>query len=108
MTALLRHCRSLIVSEPNLRLLGTSYSYRDYELFFEQQIAPVEVSPIPLLDEPESIIQAEEQEEATEEPSEENPSQPANSNAQPDDFILDAPQQQNNSGFPEFDDDFWR
>lgn len=108
MTALLRHCRSLIVSEPNLRLLGTSYSYRDYELFFEQQIAPVEVSPIPLLDEPESIIQAEEQEEATEEPSEENPSHPANSNAQPDDFILDAPQQQNNSGFPEFDDDFWR
>ena len=108
MTALLRHCRSLIVSEPNLRLLGTSYSYRDYELFFEQQIAPFEVSPIPLLDEPESIIQAEEQEEATEEPSEETPSQPANSNAQPDDFILDAPQQQNNSGFPEFDDDFWR
>ena len=101
---LLRQCRSLIVSEPNLRLLGTAYSYRDYEIFFEQQIAPVEVSPIPLLDEPENIIQEEEEEET----GAEEDGQPANNgNDLPDDLFMDGPVQQQNTNM-DFDDDFWR
>ena len=61
LATMLHACRSLIVSEQNLRLLGTTYSYHDYELFFEKQIAPVEISTRPLLEEPEVIIQEEEE-----------------------------------------------
>ena len=103
---LLLACRSLIVSEDNLRLLGTTYSYQDYEVFFEQQMEPVEISTQPLLDEPEDIIQQEDPEDFYDEPANDNP-QPANSNDQPDDLFNDGPQQQQN-GLIEFDDDFWR
>ena len=103
---LLRPCRSLIVSEQNLRLLGTVYSYRDYELFFEQQIAPVQVSTQPLLQEPETIIKQEEDEEEEEPEEEDEEYQPANGNDLPDDFFNSAPQQQ--GGYIEFDDDFFR
>ena len=103
---LLLACRSLIVSEDNLRLLGTTYSYKDYEVFFEQQIEPVEISTQPLLDEPEDIIQQEDPEDFYDEPSEDN-QQPANNNDMPDDLFNDGPQQQQN-GLIEFDDDFWR
>ena len=101
MSTLLRPCRSLIVSEKNLRLLGTNYSYRDYEEFFEKELEPLDVSPEPLLDEPEIITQEEEEDV-----------QPATDSNQPtanddDPLFNDLPQQQN-SGYMEFDDDFWR
>ena len=105
LSELLRPCRSLIVSEQNLRLLGTVYSYHDYEVFFEQQIAPVQITTQPLLQEPESIIKQVEEEEEPEEEEEEEP-QPANAGDLPDDFFNNAPQQQ--GGYIEFDDDFWR
>jgi len=108
MATMLRTCRSLIVSEKNLPLLGTSFSYKDYEVFFQKQLAPIQISRQPLLQEPESIIleqEPEEEAEEEEEPSEDGDTpQPAN----PDDILFpDAPQQQNN-GYIEFDDDFWR
>lgn len=101
MATLLRPCRSLIVSEKNLRLLGTNYSYRDYEEFFEKELEPLDVSPEPLLDEPEIITQEEEEDvqPAT------NSNQPAANDDDP--LFNDLPQQQN-SGYMEFDDDFWR
>jgi tetratricopeptide (TPR) repeat protein len=103
LATLLHACRSLIVSEANLRLLGTTYSYRDYELFFERQIAPVEISTRPLLEEPEFIIQQEELEEPIT-----KGQQPQTGNDQPDDPIFnDGPVQQQNN-YPDFDDDFWR
>ena len=86
---LLKHCRSLIVSEQNLPLLGTAFSYADYELFFEKQLAPIEISKIPLLNEPETIIQKEEKEDKQQTEDEENASE-------------------DNGGYIEFDDDFWR
>ena len=98
----LHKCRSLIISEANLRLLGTAYSYADYEVFFEQQIEPVQISTRPLLEEPESIILEEEPEEET--PAEKG--QPANTTFD-DDLFNDGPAQQS-SGNIEFDDDFWR
>ena len=88
---LLKHCRSLIVSEPNLPLLGTVFSYADYELFFEKQLAPIEISKKPLLEEPETIIQEEEEDEEETEDTD----NPENAN-------------ENNGGYIEFDDDFWR
>ena len=99
---LLRACRSLIVSEQNLRLLGTSYSYRDYELFFEKEIEPVEISTRPLLEE--IIIQQEEEEEKK--PATDN-QQPQTGNDLPDDPLFnDGPAQPQNN-FPDFDEDFW-
>ena len=101
LSTLLRACHHLIVSEDNLRLLGTSYSYRDYELFFEKQIEPVEISTRPLLEE--IIIQPEEED------SEDDKSQgPKTESQEPTDdpiFNNGPVQQQNN--FPDFDEDFW-
>ena len=88
---LLKHCRSLIVSEQNLPLLGTTFSYADYELFFDKQLAPIEISKKPLLEEPETIIQEEEEDEEETEDTD----NPENAN-------------ENNGGYIEFDDDFWR
>ena len=98
MANMLRPCRSLIVSEKNLPLLGTAYSYRDYEVFFEKKLEPITISERPLLEEPESITQEEDEEEEE---------APQNGNNADDDLFNDAPQQQNN-GYIEFDDDFWR
>lgn len=99
MTTLLRPCRSLIVSEKNLPLLGNAYSYRDYEVFFLKELEPITISKEPLLEEPESIIQEQEEEDM---PPVEQTDQSGD-----DDFFNDVPQQQNN-GYIEFDDDFWR
>ena len=83
-------------------LLGTTYSYRDYELFFEQELAPLDVSTEDLLDEPETIV--------TEDEYEEEDGQESNGNSQETDddpLFNDLPKQQNNT-YDEFDDDFWR
>ncbi len=117
MATILRPCRSLIVNEKNLPLLGNSFSYKDYEVFFEKQLAPIQISKQPLLQEPESVIQQEapeeeedyeDEEQQPEEPVEvpdNNDPLPANT---PDDILFpDTPQPQNN-GYIEFDDDFWR
>ena len=100
LATLLHGCRHLIVSEDNLRLLGTSYSYHDYELFFEKQIEPVEISTRPLLEEPEVIIQDEEDNEKGQEPKTES-QEPTD-----DPIFNDGPVQQQND-FPDFDEDFW-
>ena len=49
----LKGCRRIIISKNNLRLLGTRYSYKDYELFFEKELAPLPENKLPLLNEPE-------------------------------------------------------
>jgi TolA-binding protein len=104
LATLLHACRHLIVSEDNLRLLGTSYSYHDYELFFEKQIEPVEISTRPLLEEPEVIIQ---QEEDGEEPATEGQTPQADDDMPDDPIFNNGPVQQQND-FPDFDEDFWR
>ena len=58
-------CRHLIVSDHNLSLIGTRYSYRDYEEFYERTFAPLEISNEELLDVPEAIEQTEEDENET-------------------------------------------
>ena len=98
---ILQSCRSLIISEPNLRLLGTFYNYRDYEVFFEEQIEPVEISQDPLLEEPGTIIQNPDDEEDADET-------PQQQNNNDDDLFNDGPKQQNTNVDDIFDDDFWR
>ena len=78
-------------------------------LFFEQQMAPVQISTIPLLDEPEVITQEEDEEEAAPATDDDNeqPQQPANTNNDlPDDLFFDGPAPQQNVN-QDFDDDFF-
>ena len=53
--ALTHRCRTIIISDKNKELLGTQYSYNDYEKFYEKHFAPLRISTIRLLTEPETI-----------------------------------------------------
>ena len=63
--------RGIVISEPNLLLLGTSLSYDDYTLFYTQHLAPLKISKDPLLEEPEEIIQQEKTDDTEENEEEE-------------------------------------
>lgn len=56
----LKGCRRIIISEENLKLLGTRYSYVEYERFFEQSFAPLQITDEQLLTIPEGLEQREE------------------------------------------------
>ena len=45
LVAQLRHARTFIIAESNLNLLGTMYSYDDYQQFFDQNFQPLEINP---------------------------------------------------------------
>lgn len=47
--------RAIIISDANLELLGTRYSYNDYDKFYEQHFVPLRISTVKLLTEPETI-----------------------------------------------------
>ena len=64
--------RGIVISEPNLLLLGTSLSYDDYTLFYTQHLAPLKISKDPLLEEPEEIIQQEKTDDSEENEEEES------------------------------------
>ena len=65
---LLGNVRAYVISEPNLKLLGTSHTYEEYEKFYSKHFAPLPVSKLPLLLEPaETAPAAEEEESSTEE-----------------------------------------
>ena len=84
----LHGCRSIIISQANLNLVGTRYSYNDYEEFYQRTFAPLEISNEELLQIPEAIEQEEEDEEDGEE--------------------TDMPQMQpSNNGGDIFDEDFY-
>lgn len=97
----LKGCKRIIISEENLKLLGTKYSYEEYDNFFEQALAPLQISNEQLLIIPTTVEQAEapESEEAGNETEEE---------ADVDDlFMEDVNNEPVNSGF-DFDEDFYR
>ncbi len=81
----------LIVSEKNLPSLGTKYSYDEYQLFYERELAPMEVSKDNLLINPESIDAPDVEDIVPEQPVE--PQTPATKKKQQSAF--------------DFDDDFW-
>lgn len=97
----LKGCKRIIISEENLKLLGTKYSYEEYDNFFEQTLAPLQISNEQLLIIPTTVEQAEdpETEEAGNETEEE---------ADVDDlFMEDVNNEPVNGGF-DFDEDFYR
>ena len=90
---MLRHCRTIVVSEHNLAMLGKRYSFRDYDEFYEQTFLPLPVSN-------EELLQVPDYELPTELDNEED--------AGAEDVDDDSPQpQQNNGGGFDFDEDFW-
>ena len=71
---LLGNVRAYVISEPNLKLLGTSHTYEEYEKFYSKHFVPLPVSKLPLLLEPAETAPAAEEEPSTEETtSEESP-----------------------------------
>ncbi len=53
--SLTAYCRKILISEPNMALLGVQYSYQDYDDFYERHFIPLRISTVRLLTEPESI-----------------------------------------------------
>lgn len=71
---LLGNVRAYVISEPNLKLLGTSHTYEEYEKFYSKHFAPLPISKLPLLLEPAETAPAAEEEPSSEEAtSEESP-----------------------------------
>ena len=73
MSSALRHCRSIIISEQNLTLIGNRYSYKDYDEFYERTFLPLPISNEELLNTPTDmkIIDPEDEEPIIEEEQEE-------------------------------------
>jgi hypothetical protein len=101
--ALLHHCRSVIISEHNLSLIGTHFSFEDYDKFYQQAFVPLEISDEQLLTIPADIQQPEE-----EEPEEDGEEGDEEDGGEDDEFGIgiSAPVQQQ-SGTVDFDDDFF-
>ena len=55
MSVVLKNIRSVIISESNLKLLGTVFSFDDYKKFYDEKFAPLQVPENLRLDEPTSI-----------------------------------------------------
>ena len=51
----LQPCLSLIISSQNLALLGTRFSYEEYERFYEETFLPMKISEEKLLIQPEGV-----------------------------------------------------
>ena len=71
LSAILRHCRSVVISETNLALMGTRYSFQDYDEFYEKTFQPLKISDEELLQIPESIDQPDLEDESSEDNGEE-------------------------------------
>lgn len=55
-TSLVSNARPVIISDGNIPLLGTVYSYDDYSNFYANHFAPLKVSTVDLLTEPAEIV----------------------------------------------------
>jgi hypothetical protein len=81
--------RVIIISEPNLELLGRQFSYDDYAEFYEKNFVPLEIDKRPLLSEPAEIgyerepelnVPSSEEESSSEEGEGYRPDEPENTN----------------------------
>lgn len=52
-----KDAKAIIISEKNLELIGTAFSYKDYEAFYEKHFATIKVTHDYLLSEPAKITQ---------------------------------------------------
>ncbi len=95
MSERLAGCRRIIISEQNLPLLGTAFSYDDYDIFFQQELEPVKITNEQLLNLPETIVEEEDEEDV--------PQQEQDS----DDELFPPESTPQNMETIDFDDDFY-
>ena len=98
-----KDCRSIIISETNLPLLGTAFSYDDYLKFYEERFIPLKISDEELLIVPEGIVTPD-IEEMGEPDTDESEATEA---AEEDDDLFSTPKPQPKVQDFEFGDDFW-
>ena len=98
----LQKCHRIIISNDNLKLLGTKYSYRDYEQFFEEAFAPLPISNEELLSIPETIIQKEETGNETEKTKDDEEEDFV------DDLFFENTNTESDNGGFDFEEDFYR
>ena len=77
---LLSGCKAIVISDKNLPLLGTNFSYADYQDFYDKNFAPLKISSQPLLTEPIHVAPKEDAERETSAPAEAKASNENNSN----------------------------
>ena len=71
MSVVLKNIRSVIISEANLQLLGTTFSFDDYKKFYDETFAPLEVPEDLKIDTPTPLIIRHPDDETPEEEGEE-------------------------------------
>ena len=98
-----KDCRSIIISETNLPLLGTAFSYDDYLKFYEERFIPLKISDEELLIVPEGIVTPD-IEEMGEPDTDESEATEA---AEEDDDLFSTPKPQPKVQDFDFGDDFW-
>ena len=98
-----KDCRSIIISESNLPLLGTAFSYDDYLKFYEERFIPLKISDEELLIVPEGIVTPD-IEEMGEPDTDESEATEA---AEEDDDLFSTPKPQPKVQDFDFSDDFW-
>ena len=94
----LKDCRSLIISETNLALIGTRFSYDDYQQFYEDTFVPMKISEQKLLIEPAEIELPD---------VEDLPSEQQTEQQEDDDNLFPNEKPQQKVQDFEFGDDFW-
>ena len=77
---LLSGCKAIVISDKNLPLLGTNFSYADYQDFYDKNFAPLKISSQPLLTEPIHVAPKEDAERETSAPAEAKAGNVNNSN----------------------------
>ena len=77
---LLSRCKAIVISDKNLPLLGTNFSYADYQDFYDKNFAPLKISSQPLLTEPIHVAPKEDAERETSAPAEAKAGNENNSN----------------------------
>jgi hypothetical protein len=71
MLKVLKPCRSLVISEHNLTFIGSRYSYKDYEEYYEKTFSPLQISNEELLKIPTDFKQRDPEDAEAEEEEEE-------------------------------------
>ena len=78
---LLSGCKAIVISDKNLPLLGTNFSYADYQDFYDKNFAPLKISSQPLLTEPIHVAPKEDAESEISAPAEAKAGNENNGNA---------------------------
>ena len=101
MTDWLKACHSLIISEQNLAMIGTRFSYDDYQQFYEDVFMPMKISEEKLLIEPEGVEAPDIEDIGT------SPDEEASEDGEEEDDLFSVPKQQPQVQDFDFGDDFW-